>query len=93
MSNFYQATAAAAYAQRRVTDPIPFWNRQLKNFNPFSILNQETWTTIRAYTANYGIHNLVRPKGILSVALVYGGSGWLYSVNYKNRYHQQYEYH
>lgn len=91
--SFNQINAAAAYAQRRTVDPTPFWNRQLKHFNPLSLLTKESGAQIRLYIANYSTHNLVRPKGILSVAALYGGSGWLYSVVYKNRYHQTYEYH
>lgn len=70
-----------------------FWDRKLKNFNPLRLFSSETCDRFTALRYNYCQYHLLRPKGILSTALVYGGSGWVAAVMYKNRYHYEYKYH
>ena len=70
-----------------------FWDRQLKHANPLRFFNSETRSRFTALRQNYARYHLFRPKGILSVALVYGGSGWLAGVAFKQRFHYQYKYH
>jgi len=91
--NFYEVNEALAYKSRRAVMGTPFWNSTLRQFNPIAILNSKTREAAQIQIKNYALHNLLRPKGILSVAAVYGGLGWVYGVLYKNRYHQSYEYH
>ena len=74
-------------------DRTPFWNRQLKEFNPFSVVTRESGWRMARYAKNYANHNLFRPKGILTMAALYGGSGWLFGVTHKQQYSLQYEYH
>jgi hypothetical protein len=72
--------------------PAAFWERKLKDVNPFAIFGAESRKRVQVYIANYANYNLLRPKGILSFAAVFGGTGWLTTVLYKQRYHRYYEY-
>jgi hypothetical protein len=91
--DFYKVNEALAYKSRRAVMGKPFWDTTLRQFNPLAFLNSKNHAAAGIQIKNYGLHNLLRPKGILSVAAVYGGLGWVYGVLYKNRYHQSYEYH
>eukprot|EP00461_Guttulinopsis_vulgaris_P000877 UN00877 len=73
--------------------PGIFWDRKLKHFNPLRVFNAETRARFTQLRYNYTTHHLFRPKGILSTCLIYGGSGWVASVLFKQRFHKQYEYH
>jgi len=72
--------------------PAAFWERKLKDANPLRLFSCESWRRMQVYIANYANYNLLRPKGILSFAAVFGGAGWLTTVLYKQRYHRYYEY-
>lgn len=73
-----------------------FWNRQLKDAQPFQLLKKETWTKgfqrwAGQYTNKHLLQGSFRP--VIHVALLTGVVGYAFDYGARNEYHRKWKNH